>query len=153
MVQIRLGSDALSGRVVMYIFSYTIYLWPEYHICGLGSGNSAKSSINACKLSASQSNWILLLWKAFEKFFFLITGNCEVRPVLTNKIPHLSKDSLQSWIKRILQVEERRSGGGLFDWVRQSHNTPIISKPLPALVQKSQWISNTYYKSHFAWDS
>lgn len=60
--------------------------------------------------------------------------------VIINWIPHLSVDSLQRWVQLILQVEERRSGGGLFDWVRQSHDTPVISKPLPSL-QKSQTLT------------
>lgn len=57
--------------------------------------------------------------------------------VIINWIPHLSVDSLQRWVQLILQVEERRSGRGLFDWVGQSHDAPVISKPLPPL-QKSQ---------------
>lgn len=60
--------------------------------------------------------------------------------IMYNLISDLSVDSLQRRVQLILQVEERRSGRGLFDWVRQSNNTPIISKPLPSL-QKSQTLT------------
>lgn len=60
--------------------------------------------------------------------------------IMYSSISDLSVDSLQRRVQLILQVEERRSGRGLFDWVRQSNNTPIITKPLPSL-QKSQTLT------------